>query len=173
MVGIAVALALILASVIRGRPVDGTDALVAPGALLLAGGQVWAILVAEARRPSSAGTGRGRSISQDLSSYFGPLDRRITRTVAVLCVIGFLSFITSFYFTARGGPAAPGGGCAYRVASHGVYTCVSRTSYDLAGAAEQRIAAGVFLFFYALHLYAALASGKSIRRQHDAARPPA
>jgi hypothetical protein len=81
----------------------------------------------------------------------------------VLCVTGFLSFITAIFFTWQGGPAGPGGGCAYRLMSHGVYTCVSQTAYYLAGAAEQRIAAGSFLFFYAVHLYAALASGKAIR----------
>ena len=51
-----------------------------------------------------------------------------------------------------------------RLESHGVYTCVSKSAYDLAGAGEQRIAAGIFLSFYAMHLYAALASGQAGRR---------
>jgi hypothetical protein len=70
-------------------------------------------------------------------------------------------FITAIFFTWQGGPAGPGGGCRYRVASHGVYTCGSKAAYDLAGAAEQRIAAGGFLCFFAVHLYAALARGQA------------
>jgi hypothetical protein len=173
--GIAIAVTLIAASLIRGRSAGGTGVLLGPGILLLAAGQVWAMLVANARRPPGTGrrsladAGRGRSVSRDLSSYFGPLDRRITRTVVALCVIGFLSFITAIVFTLNGGPAGPGGGCAYRLVSHDVYTCVSKTDYDLAGAAEQRIALGIFLFFYAIHLYAALAGARPISRQHEAA----
>lgn len=165
--GIAVAVTLIAASLVRGGPTGDTGVLWVPGSLLLAAGQVWAILVIKARQPPGSGrrslakAGRGRSISQDLRAYFGPLDRRVTRTVAALCVIGFVSFITAIFSTRHGGPAGPGGGCAYRVASHGVYTCVSKTAHDLAGAGEQRIAAGIFLFFFAMHLYATLASGQA------------
>jgi hypothetical protein len=162
--GIATTITLIAASLIRGRAASA-GVLLVPGILLLAAGQVWAILVAMARRPPGAGrrflAGGGRSVSQDLRWRFGAVDRRVTRTVAALCVTGFLSFITAIFFTWQGGPAGPGGGCAYRLMSHGVYTCVSKTAYDLAGAAEQRIAAGAFLFFYAIHLYAALASSQA------------
>jgi len=165
--GIAVVLTLIAASVIGGWPTGGTGVLLIPGIVLLAAGQVWAILVAMARRPPeagrrfSAGASGGRPVSQDLRVLFGPVDRRITRTLTALCVTGFLSFITAIFFTWDGGPAGSGGGCAYRLVSHGVYTCVSKTAYHLAEAAEQRIAAGSFLFFYATHLYAALASGRA------------
>ena len=161
--GIAVVLTLIAASLIRGRATSA-GVLLVPGILLLAAGQVWAILVAMARRPPGAGRrflGGGGSVSQDLRLLFGPVDRRVTRTVTALCVTGFLSFITAIFFTWDGGPAGSGGGCAYRLVSHGVYTCVSKTAYYLAGAAEQRIAAGVFLSFYAIHLYAALASSQA------------
>jgi hypothetical protein len=167
MAGIAVALALIAASLLRGRPTGGTGVLLFPGILLLAAGQVWAILVIKARQPPGSGrrtraeARQYRSVSQDLRAYFGPLDRRVTRTVAALCVIGFLSFITAIFSTWNGGPAGPGGGCAYRVSSHGVYTCVSKTAYDLAGAGQQRIGLGIFLFFFAVHLYAALAGGRT------------
>jgi hypothetical protein len=129
---------------------------------------VAAIVVMRARRPSrtgrrsSSGLGRRRSISGDLRSSFGPLDRRVTRAVGVLSVIGFLSFITGIIFTFHGGPAGSGGGCAYRLQAHGIYTCVSETTYDLAGAALQRMVAGIFLFFYAMHFYAALASSKAV-----------
>ena len=84
----------------------------------------------------------------------------MTRTVAALCVTGWASFITAIFSTWHGMPAGPGGGCAYRVASGGVYRCVSKTAYHLAGAGEQRMVAGIFLFFFAMHLYAALASSQ-------------
>jgi hypothetical protein len=121
--GIATAVTLIAASVIGGRATGGTGVLWVPGILLVAVGQVWAILVMKARQPPGAGRrflpGGGRSVSQDLRLLFGPVDRRVTRTVTVLCVTGFLSFITSIFFTWQGGPAGPGDGCAYRLMSHG------------------------------------------------------
>jgi hypothetical protein len=88
--------------------------------------------------------------------------------VGALCVIGFLTFITGIIFTFHGGPAGSGGGCAYRLQGHGIYTCVSKTAYDLAGAAQQRMVAGIFLFFYGMHFYAALASGKASQPNADA-----
>jgi hypothetical protein len=164
---IAVAVTLIAASLILGRPIGGVALLLGPGVLLLIVGQVAAIVVIRARRPSPTGRrfssdrARRRSISGDLRLSFGPLDRRVTGMVGALCVIGFLSFITGIIFTFHGGPAGPGGGCAYRLQAHGIYTCVSKTTYDLAGAAQQRMVAGIFLFFYAMHFYAALASSKA------------
>jgi hypothetical protein len=166
-VSIAIAVTLVVASLIVARPIGGVALLLGPGILLLIVGQVAAIVVMRARRPSrtgrrsSSGLGRRRSISGDLRSSFGPLDRRVTRAVGVLSVIGFLSFITGIIFTFHGGPAGSGGGCAYRLQAHGIYTCVSETTYDLAGAALQRMVAGIFLFFYAMHFYAALASSKA------------
>jgi hypothetical protein len=166
--GIAITMGLIAASLVRGRPAGGASVLVGPGILLLAAGQVWAMLVIWARRPPWRGlrslAGRGRSVSQDLRTYFGPLDRGITMTIVALCVIGWVSLLTGILSLWRGGPAGPGGGCAYRLENHGVYTCVSKTFYDFAGASEQRMAAGIFLFFFAFHLYAALASGRAGRQ---------
>lgn len=163
-VAITVAVALITATLILGRPLGGVSLLLGPGVLLLIVGQVCAIVVIRARRPPRTrrrrlpDPSRGRSISGDLSRYYGPLDRRITRAVGALCVIGFLSFITGIFFTFHGSPAGSGGGCAYRLSAHGIDTCVSKTAYELAGAALQRMVAGIFLFFYAMHFYAALAS---------------
>jgi hypothetical protein len=183
LVAITVALAVIATSLIRGRPTTDAGVLLAPGIPLLAAGQVWAILVVDARRSRPTGrlgfnawrpsrsrsrllpeTDQGRSISRDLSSLFGPVDRRVTRIMAVLVVIGVLSFFSAIFFVWNGSPAGPGGGCAYRLMSHAVYTCVSETAYNLAGAGIQRIAAGIFLSFYAMHLYAALASAKPAQR---------
>jgi hypothetical protein len=164
--GVATAVTVIAASVVRGGPAGGADVLLGPGIVLLAAGQVWAIVVIKARKPPGsgrrwlAGAGRGLSIGGDLRAFFGPVDRRVTRTVAALCVTGWASFLTAIFVTGHGMPAGPGGGCAYRVASGGVYTCVSKTAYDLAGAGEQRMVAGLFLFFFAIHLYAALASSQ-------------
>ena len=163
-VAIAVALALIAATLVLGRPLGGVSLLLGPGVLLLIVGQVCAIVLIRARRPPGTGRRRHRgsgSISQDLSSYFGPLDRRAALAVTVLCFVGLLSFITGIFFTFHGSPAGSGGGCAYRLSAHGIDTCVSKTAYELAGAALQRMVAGIFLFFYAMHFYAALASSRS------------
>lgn len=163
-VAITVALVLIAATLVVGRPLGGVGLLLGPGILLLIVGQVCAIVVMRARRPPRTGrrypreARRQRSIGEDLDRYFGPLDRRATRVVTGLCVIGVLSFITGIFFTFHGSPLGPGGGCAYRLSSHGVVTCVSASAYRLAGAAQQRMVAGIFLFFYAMHCYAALAS---------------
>jgi len=116
--------------------------------------------------------GRGRSASQGLDAYFGPVDRRVTRTVAALWLIAIVSFLTGISSVRQGGPAGPGGGCAYRLLDHGGYTCVSKTAYDLAGAGVQRIACGGFLAFFAIHLYAAVASGR-VGSPAPAARPRA
>jgi hypothetical protein len=166
-IAIVVALVLIIATVAIGRALGGVDLLLGPGILLLIVGQVCAIVVMRARRPPRTGRRhprgirRQRSIGQDLNRYFGPADPRATRVVAALCVIGVLSFITGIFFTFHGSPLGPGGGCAYRLSSHGVVSCVSQTAYELAGAAQQRMVAGIFLFFYAMHFYAALASSRS------------
>jgi hypothetical protein len=50
-VGVVVAVTLIAASLVRGRPTDGAGVLVDPAILLLAAGQVWAMLVIWARQP--------------------------------------------------------------------------------------------------------------------------
>jgi hypothetical protein len=182
-VAITVALAVIATSLIRGRPTTDAGVLLVPGIPLLAAGQVWAILVMDASRSRRTGRlgfnawrpsrtrsrflpdfDRGNSIRGDLSSLFGPVDRRVTRIIAVLMVIGVLSFFSAIFFTWYGSPAGSGGGCAYRLMSHAVYTCVSKTAYNLAGAGIQRIPAGIFLSFYAMHLYAALASAKPAER---------
>jgi hypothetical protein len=156
-VAITVALAVIATSLIRGRPTASRSR--RTGRL---GFNAW--------RPSRTRSrflpdiDRGNSIRGDLSSLFGPVDRRVTRIIAVLIVIGVLSFFSAIFFTWYGSPAGSGGGCAYRLMSHAVYTCVSKTAYNLAGAGIQRIATGIFLSFYAMHLYAALASAKAAER---------
>jgi hypothetical protein len=160
---IVVTLTVIVATLIAGRPLGGLNLLLAPGILLLIVGQVCAIVLVRARRLSGTGRRRYRgsgSISQDLDSYFGPLDRRAAVAVTVLCFVGLLSFITGIFFTFHGSPVGPGGGCAYRLSSHGVTTCVSASAYRLAGAAQQRMVVGIFVFFYAIHVYAALAASE-------------
>jgi hypothetical protein len=163
-IGIAVTVTLIAATAILGHAVGGLTLLLVPGIPLLVAGQLWGILVAVARRPPGSGRrSRARaaaalSIGDSLRAMFGPVDRRVTWAVTALSVIGLLSFLTGIIFTGDGSPAGSSRGCPYREMNHGVYSCVSRSAYDLAGAAEQRMAAGIFLVFFAMHFYAALAS---------------
>jgi hypothetical protein len=72
--------------------------------------------------------------------------------------------MTAFPALAHGGPAGARGGCAYRLNNHGSYTCVSRQTYEHAGAGEQRFASGIMLGFFAIHSGAAL-GGLHRRRQ--------
>ena len=164
-VAVAVAVAVIVTTVVAGQPVGGVDWLLAPGIALAVVGLVCLVGIGWARR--RPGTGRRspgdvapqRSPGQPLGRSPGPADRRAARAAIALGVIGILSALTVLIFTHDGTPAGAGGGCLYRLSSHGVFTCVSESTYRLAGAAEQREAAGILLFFYAMYLYAAIASG--------------
>ena len=177
-VAIAVALALIAATLVLGRPLGGVSLLLGPGVLLLIVGQVCAIVAILARRPPRTGRrflrdpNRGGSISGDLSSYFGPLDRRLTRAVAALCVIGFLSFLTGIFFTFHGSPAGSAvdarTGCPL-MASTRAYR-KPRTSSR--GPPCSGWWPGIFLFFYAMHFYAALASSTSAPPEAPSAARP-
>ena len=161
-IGIAVTVTLIAATAILGHAVGGLTLLLVPAIPLLVAGQLWGILVGIARRPPGGGrrarAGATGSPVDSLRMLFGPVDRRVARAVTALAVIGWLSFLTGIFFTGDGSPAGPVRGCPYREVNHGVYSCVSRSAYDLAGAAEQRMVAGCFLFFFAMHLSAAVAS---------------
>jgi hypothetical protein len=163
-VAVAVALTVIAATVVAGQPVGGVDWLLGPGIALAVVGLVclvgigWARRLATGRR-SSGDVAPQRSPGQRLGRSPGPVDRRATRAAIALGVIGALSASTVLIFAHDGTPAGAGGGCLYRLSSHGVFTCVSESTYRLAGAAEQREAAGILLFFYAMYLYAAIGSG--------------
>jgi len=67
---------------------------------------------------------------------------------------------------AEGGPTSPTPRCRYRLVDHGVYSCVSRSTYFAAGAAQQRFAAGIPGGFFVIQFD--LAAGE-LRRRRTAA----
>ena len=162
---VAVALTVVATTVVVGQPVGGVDWLLAPGIALAVVGLVCLVGIGWARRRPAAGRRSPGDVApqpspgQRLRRSPGPVDRRATRAAIALGAIGVLSAMTVLIFTHDGTPAAAGGGCLFRLSSHGVFTCVSESTYRLAGAAEQREAAGILLFFYAMYLYAAIGSG--------------
>jgi len=174
-VAAAVCTTIIVADLVRQQPIDGVSGLLVIGGPLLVAGQLWMIGLGNARRPPSAG-GRSRwhpvwarpSFRTTRALFFGDLDARVAAVVLALAILGWLSAVTAFPFITGGGPADPGGGCLYRLAEHGTYSCVSRTTYEHAGAGVQRFASGILLAFYSVHAGAALGRLSRRRQQSDA-----
>ena len=155
-----------LLALARNKPLHGAAILLLPAIPVIAAGQLWTIGFMQARRPPrsggwrhTVGDGRGMSLSPS-RFFFGDLSRRIALPLMAVAFLGWLSAMTAFGSTAQGGPAGAGNGCAYRLDSHGAYTCVTKAEYEHAGAGEQRFASGVLLAFFSLHFGAALGGRK-------------
>lgn len=164
------ALIIDAAALIRGKPLNGIAVLLVPAIPTLVVGQLWAIGVLQTRMGRRTG-GRGDRMraSQAMSwnprsFFFGDLPSRFARPLLALAFLGWLSAVTAFPAFTNGGPAGSGGGCAYRLNSHGSFTCVSLRTYEHAGAGEQRFASGVLLGFFAIHTGAALGGLRTRRR---------
>lgn len=158
-------------ALIRDKPLHGVAVLLVPAIPTLAVGQLWAIALINARTRRRTGGWRDRMRASQAMSlnprgfFFGDLPSRFARPLLTLAFLGWLSAMTAFPALANGGPAgAGGGGCPYRLDNHGSYTCVSRQTYEHAGAGEQRFASGIMLGFFAIHSGAAL-GGLPRRRQ--------
>jgi hypothetical protein len=158
-VGAGIAAVVAVTSVVRERPASGLALLLVPGIPTLAAGQLWAIAVLRARNPTRARGWRSRRRRSRLTGYrhrtrflFGDLDARIVAGLVTGFVVGWLLAMTSFFFLTDGGPDGSRPGCPYALTSHGSITCVSQETYERAGAAEQRLASGVFLSFFCLHI---------------------
>lgn len=160
------ALAVGVAAALRQRPLPGLQFLLVPASLVLAVGQVWTIAGAKAQLPPPSGGRRAErgASRRDLrkaravwfGTLFGDVPRVLARALLTLAFLGWLSGMLAFPALARGGPSGPGGGCRYRLDSHGAYTCVARATYQRAGAGEQRLVSGIILAFFAIHTGAAI-----------------
>jgi hypothetical protein len=165
-----VALLLGVTALIRDKPLHGVAVLLLPAIPTLAAGQLWTIALINARTPRRTGGWRDRMrASQTISGnprafFFGDLPSTFARSLLALAFLGWLSAMAAFPALANGGPAGAGGGCAYRLNNHGSYTCVSRQTYEHAGAGEQRFASGIMLGFFAIQSGAAF-GGLHRRRQ--------
>ena len=101
--------------------------------------------------------------------FFGDLHRPVAYVLLTVAFGGWLMAMSSFSHLWGGGPAPGQPGCPYALDNHGSITCVTKGTYDEAGAAEQSLAGGVALAFYCVHLGAALgALGQSTKRPTDA-----
>jgi hypothetical protein len=164
-VGVLATAAIVIAVLVRGRSLPFVAAGLVLGIPTLIAGQLWMIGLGIARQPprrrSFRARVRGSWRHQQLSPFklfFGDLDSQLVALCFGLFAAGWLAGVTAFPSLTNGGPAGAGNGCRYRLSNHGSYTCVSKSTYEAAGAAEQRLAAGILLAFYAIHTGAALGS---------------
>jgi hypothetical protein len=159
--GATAALVVGLTALVRAKPTQGIAPLLALAAPVLFLGQIWLIALARARMPPGKGW-RVQSRTNNVATrgartlFFGLLPRRFVGPLLILACLGWLSAVTAFPSIAHGGPTNPGRSCQYRLDSHGSTTCVSRETYEKAGAGEQRFAAGILLAFFSMHLGGAL-----------------
>src|SRR5262245_58477306 len=145
--------------------------LLIPGVPLLAIGQLWAIGVMRSRTPRRAGTSlfqqaSFRSSWNPRTFFFGSLGVRTSAVLFAGALCGWLLAVTAFPSSTNGGPDGQSTACAYTLESHGTTTCVSRAAYLRAGAAKQRLGAGVLLAFYCVQCGAAL-GGRAGAPQDD------
>ncbi|MEO6713207.1 MAG: hypothetical protein ABIM89_07235 [Mycobacteriales bacterium] len=158
-----------LLALARNKPLPGAAILLLPAVPVLAVGHLWMMGLMLARRPQVTGGWRekiraNREASRNpLRVFFGDLPRRIAVPLMAVAFLGWLSAMTATGAIANGGPEYAGSGCAYRLASHGAYTCVTKAAYERAGAGEQRFASGILMAFFTLHFGAAL-SGPTVQR---------
>jgi Protein of unknown function (DUF2510) len=170
-VGVLATATIVVAVLVRERPVSFVSAGLLVGIPTLIAGQLWMIGLGMSRQPPRPrgfqarirGSWSLRQVSP-VKLFFGDLDSRLVTLCFGLFVAGWLAAVTAFPSLTNGGPASAGNGCRYRLSNHGSYTCVSKRTYQAAGAAEQRLAAGVLLAFYAIHAGAALGSLPAPRR---------
>jgi hypothetical protein len=158
-VAIPVALLVILANLIGNAPVSGLRQLAVISVPLVIAGQIWLVVLLRDRFGPSSGWRRRRSRGlRDMRTFFfGPLNRTLGRTLLVLYFGGLLTVVTAFAFGHRV-VRSPTADCPYRVREHGTYRCLSQAEFDRAGAADQRVFAGLVLAFCCLHTGAALGS---------------
>jgi hypothetical protein len=97
----------------------------------------------------------------------GPLPNWCAYALTILGALGWLAAMTTFPVLTPGGTNGGTPGCPYQLSNHGSLSCVSLTTYQHVGAAEERSAAGMFLFFFAFHFV--VAWGELVRRRETAA----
>jgi uncharacterized protein DUF2510 len=166
--GAAIAAVVIALTVVEDRPVGGVGLLLLPGIPLVFAGQLWAIGLINARRPRPPGGWRTRMRAQvqmqmnPRAFFFPTLPKATAYGVMGLFFLGWLSATTAFPALSAGNPTRGGPGCPWALDDHGRVTCVSHARYEHAGAAGERVAAGVLMGFFVIH--AAVAADDLRRR---------
>jgi hypothetical protein len=151
-------------TLIRQRPLPGgVGVLLAFGIPLVFVGQVWTISIMSAQQPHRS----DRWLDNVLASssrrspramFFGDLERVPSTVLLWTAGIGWLLGVSACPFLIHGGPDGSRADCEYVLSNHGSVTCVSRRTYERAGAAEERLAGGILTSFYCIHIGAVAGS---------------
>jgi hypothetical protein len=177
--GLAIAAAVVLATLALGRPIGSVGVLFIASFPVLAIGQLWGIAVLSARgsegedrrrRSGRWGLGVGAEFATGRRFFFEALPVRQANTLLVLAGLGWLAAAAAFPSLIHGGPASPIPDCRYPLVNHGSYRCVSHETYVHAGAAEQRFFAAIWGSFFAMHL--GIAAAELARRRGGKSAPP-
>lgn len=168
--GVAAALAAVVAAttLVTHTPLFGIEILLIPGIPLLILGQLWTILVLNARLPKPTGgwLGKWKAQMQAQSQrefFFGGLPPWAGYALMAAILLGWLAAVTSFPALSLGNPADGYPGCPWPLVNHGFATCVSHARYEEAAGAGERAVAGVLMFFFVVH--AGVARSELARRR--------
>jgi hypothetical protein len=167
--GAVVAAVIVLATVVGGRPLPGIGLLLIPGIPLLFGGQLWMILVMQARTPRVSGGWRAKMYAQmkvqrnPRKFLFPGLPKYAAYGLLCGAYLGMLAAITAFPSLSQGSPTSGTTGWPWPLEDHGAVTCVSHATYLRAGAAGERFAAGIIMGFFIVHCGAA--ASEIVRRR--------
>jgi hypothetical protein len=169
-VGAAVALLVVVVTLVTDRPVYWAHWLLWPGIPVLVLGAIWMMAVViprerAARDPHSRWWSRRYMSPEDSRRlFFAGLPTRPAKALTVLFVLFWLTGVATIPSLISGGPGRPSARCPYRLDNHGEFTCVSRHTYVHVGAAVNRFAAAVFGGFFVFESGAA-AGELALRRR--------
>ncbi len=156
--GALVAAVVVLATGLGGRPLPGIGLLLIPGIPLLFGGQLWMILVMQARMPRVSGGWRAKmsaqmKVQRNPRTFFFPgLPKQAAYGLLGVLFLAWLAAMTAAIpASSQGSPTSGMPGCPWPLEDHGTITCVSHAAYLQAGAAVERFAAGVIMGFFVIH----------------------
>jgi hypothetical protein len=168
-----VAILLVLALLVRVKPLPHPHWLVAAGIPILLIGQAWGMAALLAFKAAT----RGRWSRDPRRFMFLGLPAWQANVVTAIFFLAVLSAATAaFVLMPAGGPRSPTRHCRYPLSDHGYITCVSHERYVTVGTAEQRFAASVFAGFFVAQAgisAAALARRRANRLDVDLEPKPA
>ena len=169
--GLIVSVSLVVFDLVYWRQLSGATILLIPAITAIAAGQIWGLMVLGARRPRNARKTRSsfsvmaRPGETTREFFFSGLPRVPSYALLTVAALGWLAAMTAWPELTIGGPASGTAACPYRLDNHGVYNCVSRRTFNHAGAASQRFASGILAGFFAIQL--GISAAELARRRID------
>jgi len=144
---------VIVVILVGGAPVPGLSALLILGILLLIAGQFRVMFIVLDRRRQITGSWRGKTLTQRgaWTLFFAGLPAPVATSFLGLFFLGWVAGVTAATGIGQGNPEAAKPGCPWPLDDHGVISCVSHATYQHAGAAVERFAAGILMAFFAMH----------------------